>query len=72
MSSVWTKSNTKAILLSSWRKVVAPKEGKTMNGNDIAKAIQAIKVSIDATNEEETQLIADLHKAILLLQKVGA
>ncbi len=43
-----------------------------MNGNDIAQAIQAIKVSIDATNEEETQLIADLHKAILLLEKVGA
>ena len=30
MSSVWTKSNTKAIVLSSGRKVVAPKEGKIM------------------------------------------
>ena len=33
------------------------------------KAIYAIKVSIDATNPEEIDLIADLQKAIELLER---
>ena len=38
----------------------------------VEHAIQAIKVSIDATNPEETTLIADLYLAIELLEQMGA
>lgn len=42
-----------------------------MNITEINQMITAIEVSIDSTNPEETQLIADLHKAIDTLRKVG-
>lgn len=36
--------------------------------NDIKNVIQAIKVSIDSSNPEETALIANLYTAIELLE----
>lgn len=39
-----------------------------MDIKDIKRIVQAIEVSIDATNSEETQLIADLYKAIDIIK----
>ena len=42
-----------------------------MNITEIKRIVQAIEVSIDATNPEETQLIADLYKAIDIVRSTG-
>ena len=43
-----------------------------MSTQELDKVINAIKVSIDSTNPEEVELIADLYKAIELIEEVTA
>ena len=53
MACVWTKVGTQAIVLLSGRKVVAPKEGKTMNGKQLVQINRGKFVTLDETYKVE-------------------